>query len=146
MKMAGPWAYTLHDLPELAERWWLHRGKAMVFALHGPMGAGKTTLVQALCKALGVKEMVHSPSFSLVNEYQLPSGEPVYHLDLYRLKDEEEALSAGIEDCLYSGSYCFVEWPEKAAELIPADAVHAWIEVTGPDTRLVKLEYPNGIA
>jgi tRNA threonylcarbamoyladenosine biosynthesis protein TsaE len=146
MKEAGPWTYRLQDLPELAGRWWTHAGKARVFALHGPMGVGKTTLVQALCKALGVREMVNSPTFSLVNEYRLPSGEPVYHLDLYRVRDEEEALSAGMEDCLYSGSYCFVEWPEKAAQMIPVDAVHAWIETTGPETRLVKLEFPNGIA
>jgi tRNA threonylcarbamoyladenosine biosynthesis protein TsaE len=146
MRKAGPWEYRLQDLPELASRWWQHAGKARVFALHGPMGVGKTTLVQALCKALGVWEMVHSPTFSLVNEYRLPSGEPVYHLDLYRIRDEEEALSAGMEDCLYSGSYCFVEWPEKATQIMPVDAVHAWIEAMGPETRLVKLEFPSRIA
>ena len=94
-----------------------------VVALYGEMGAGKTTLVAAMCRALGVQDAVSSPTFGIINEYEDLAGRPVYHIDLYRIKDEEEAVQAGVEECFYSAGYCFVEWPQKAASLIPGDAV-----------------------
>ena len=105
------------------------------------MGAGKTTLVHALCDEKGVKDAVGSPTFSIINEYEWQEeGRPVrlYHIDLYRLKGEAEAMQAGVEDCLYSGHYCLVEWPERAPGLFPDDTLHLYLEVTGPqDRRLV---------
>ena len=110
-----------------------------VFALHGDMGAGKTTLVHAVCSHLNIKDIVSSPTFSIINEYRNGSGGIVYHLDLYRLKDETEAISAGVEDCLYSGNLCFVEWPEKAPGLFPADTVHCYLESAGDNIRKLRI-------
>lgn len=106
-----------------------------VFAFHGEMGAGKTTFIHALSEVLGTKDTIGSPTFSIINQYQIPGDACIYHLDLYRLKDEEEALQAGVEDCFYSGNYCFVEWPEKALSLLPPDAVHLSISALNIDTR-----------
>jgi len=140
------WNFRLDELSSVAGQWWAAAGPARVFALHGPMGAGKTTLVAALCRHLGVQDVVSSPTFSLVNEYRLPDGRAFYHIDLYRVADEEEAVRAGIEDCLFSGDYCIVEWPEKAPGIFPPGTLHAWIEATGPGTRSLKLEETAGIA
>jgi tRNA threonylcarbamoyladenosine biosynthesis protein TsaE len=93
-----------------------------VFLFSGQMGSGKTTLIKQLCKVLGVTDNVNSPTFTLVNEYATSGGEPVYHFDLYRLEKETEALDFGMEDYLCSGHYCFIEWPEKASQLMPTDA------------------------
>ncbi len=140
------WNYRLDELPLVAGQWWETAGPARVFALHGPMGAGKTTLVAALCRHLGIADVVGSPTFSLVNEYRLPDGSAFFHIDLYRLSDEAEAVRAGVEDCLFSGDYCVVEWPEKAPGIFPPGTLHAWLEATGPDTRRLKLEETEGIA
>jgi tRNA threonylcarbamoyladenosine biosynthesis protein TsaE len=90
-----------------------------VILFNGEMGAGKTTLIKEICHALGVHNATSSPTFSLVNEYVSDSGENVYHFDMYRIKKETEALDMGIEEYLYSGSWCFIEWSEKIPNLIP---------------------------
>ena len=90
-----------------------------VFCFYGSMGAGKTTFIQALCEKLNVIDVVNSPSFAIVNEYNTNVGDSVYHFDFYRLKKEEEAFDLGYEDYFYSDSYCFVEWPEKIESLLP---------------------------
>ena len=127
--------YTLETINEAAKQFWQVAGEAKVFALHGNMGAGKTTLVHALCEVRGVKDVVGSPTFSLINEYRDAEGKTIYHLDLYRLESEEEAIRAGVEDCLYSGEICLVEWPEKAAHLFPDDTVQVRIELVDDKTR-----------
>ena len=106
-----------------------------VIALHGEMGAGKTTFVHALCDELGVQNAVSSPTFSIINEYRTAAGKTVYHLDLYRLKSVQEALDAGVEDCFYSGNLCLVEWPEVAPSIFPENTLHVYIEITGNDER-----------
>lgn len=90
-----------------------------VILFNGEMGAGKTTFIKALCRALGINDMTSSPTFSLVNEYVSGSGDTVYHFDVYRLRHETEALDMGIEEYLYSGNFCFIEWAEKIPNLIP---------------------------
>ncbi len=100
-----------------------------IFTLSGPMGSGKTTLIQALCRQLNVMDIVNSPTFSIVNEYLTNSGKSVYHFDLYRLRKAEELMDIGYEDYFYSGDYCFIEWPELAADLIPDENVHLEIKV-----------------
>lgn len=100
-----------------------------IFTLSGPMGSGKTTFIQALCRQLKVVDVVNSPTFSIVNEYLTISGKSVYHFDLYRLRKAEELMDIGYEDYFYSGDYCFIEWPELAADLIPDEGVHLEIKV-----------------
>ncbi len=114
--------------------------KTRVIAFHAEMGAGKTTLVSALLKQLGSADVVGSPTFSIINQYQTSNGQTIYHMDWYRLKDEEEAIEAGVEDALYSGQLCLVEWPERAAGLLPPNALHLAIETTGENQRKLRIE------
>src|SRR5882757_4783965 len=112
--------FSLNNIKEIAGRFWKIAGDANVFALHGEMGAGKTTFIHALCDLKGVKDVVGSPTFSIINEYNYSEKgkeKKIFHIDLYRLRDEEEASRAGVEDCLYSGHTCLLEWPEKAPGL-----------------------------
>ena len=94
-------------------------GNLKIWLLEGEMGAGKTTLAKAICRQLGVSSAVHSPTYSLVNEYEGVDGQLIYHFDFYRIKDESEAMDIGIEEYFDSGNYCLVEWPSKVASLIP---------------------------
>lgn len=130
--------FSLDGIGEAARQFWQAAGEARVFAFHGPMGAGKTTFIHALCDARGVSSTVGSPTFSIINEYAWPGGK-MYHIDLYRLKDEEEAMQAGVEDCLYSGNICLVEWPERAAGLFPDDTVSVHINAIDPQTRVLRI-------
>ncbi|RYY89901.1 MAG: tRNA (adenosine(37)-N6)-threonylcarbamoyltransferase complex ATPase subunit type 1 TsaE [Chitinophagaceae bacterium] len=133
--------YELNELPLLAQRFWQAAGEERVFAFHAPMGAGKTTTIAALCAALGVRAHVSSPTFALINEYAYEAGgkpQRLYHMDLYRLRDSEEAINAGVEDALASGAICFVEWPEKAPELLEG-AVRVEIEVKEDGRREMKI-------
>jgi tRNA threonylcarbamoyladenosine biosynthesis protein TsaE len=94
-----------------------------IFTLSGEMAAGKTTLVTAICKALCYTGKASSPTFSLINEFVLLDNEVIYHIDLYRIKNLQEAIDAGIEDAIYSGNICFIEWPSITPELIPTEAI-----------------------
>ena len=109
---------SLSDLPQAAQFVLAAAADETVFLFYGPMGAGKTTLIKAICEELGITGQVSSPTFSLVNEY-VNDELSVYHFDLYRLKNETEALDFGIEDYLDSGNLCLVEWPEKLGALLP---------------------------
>jgi tRNA threonylcarbamoyladenosine biosynthesis protein TsaE len=107
------------------------------------MGAGKTTIITALCKQKGVKDTISSPTFSIINEYRFRNNgneSLIYHLDLYRLNSMEEIIQAGVEDCIYSGEICFVEWPEKAPEFLNENTVHVFIDLVDSTTRQVKIE------
>jgi len=94
-----------------------------VYAFYGEMGAGKTTFIKAICEILGVKDLVSSPTFSLVNEYHSSKGEKIYHFDFYRINSLSEVYDIGYEDYFYSSSYVFIEWPEKIDGLLPEDIV-----------------------
>ena len=104
-----------------------------IFALYGSMGAGKTTLIKSLCKVLGSQDNVKSPTFSIINEY-LTDEIPIYHFDFYRIKESSEALDIGIYDYFSSGSYCFIEWPEKIEELLPENFVYISLKDNKKDT------------
>ena len=133
----------LDELSQFAARFWKAVNGATVFAFHGPMGAGKTTLITALCSYKGVLEPMSSPTFSIINEYTFFEGDKekvIYHIDLYRLKDFDEVIQAGVEDCINSGHICLVEWPEKAPDLFDERTVHVFIEPESDTARRVKVE------
>jgi tRNA threonylcarbamoyladenosine biosynthesis protein TsaE len=108
-----------------------------VFAFEGELGAGKTTFIKALCAQLGVTETTSSPSFSLVNEYPTQDGKSVYHFDLYRMQSSKEAVDVGMEEYLWSGNYCMIEWSDRAKELLPDTTVWIKLEVDGEIRQLI---------
>ena len=113
--------------------------KYNIFAFHGGMGAGKTTFINALCKALGVEDPTGSPTFAIVNEYQTRQGMPVFHFDFYRIRKIEEVYDMGYEDYLYSGALCFIEWPELVEDLLPADVVAVHLSQQPDGSRAVEM-------
>ncbi|MEI9956429.1 MAG: tRNA (adenosine(37)-N6)-threonylcarbamoyltransferase complex ATPase subunit type 1 TsaE [Ferruginibacter sp.] len=130
--------FKLENIDEAAAKFIAGTAGYTVIAFHGEMGAGKTTFIHAVCEAMGVKENISSPTFAIINQYATAAGKTIYHMDLYRIKDEEEAINAGVEDCLYSGNTCFVEWPEKAPGILPDDTLHVTITMIGDATRKFK--------
>ena len=115
-------------------------GEHTVFAFYGKMGAGKTTFIKSICEELGVKDVITSPTFGIVNEYTAqPDGQTIYHFDFYRIKKLEEVYDMGYEDYFYSGSLCFIEWPELIEELLPDDAVRVNIAEEPDGCRTVTL-------
>lgn len=129
------------ELRPVAANLLAHARGRTIFAFSGELGAGKTTLIQVLCRELGIEDAVTSPTFSIVNEYHLRSEtdppQVVYHLDLYRVKNLEEALDAGLMEYLDSGSICFVEWPQVAEVLLPPDTVSVHLSVTAGGCRKI---------
>jgi len=130
--------FNIKDILPTAQDFWKEAEGKKVFAFHGAMGAGKTTFIHALCDIKKVSSTVGSPTFSLVNEYSYPGG-LIYHIDLYRLNNAEEAIRAGIEDCFYSNHICLVEWPEKALDLLPDHTVHVYLEALDNDIRRLQI-------
>ena len=132
------WIFTLEDIQKIATKFWNVVDNATVLAFYGEMGSGKTTFIHALCDVKKVKDVVGSPTFSIINEYVFDENgteKKIYHIDLYRVKDEEEARLAGVEDCLYSGNICLVEWPAKASSLFPDNTLNIHLETVDPETR-----------
>ncbi|MBL7847148.1 MAG: tRNA (adenosine(37)-N6)-threonylcarbamoyltransferase complex ATPase subunit type 1 TsaE [Cyclobacteriaceae bacterium] len=129
---------SLAGLEQVANELLAHAGKRTVLLFYGEMGSGKTTLIKAIARQLGVKETMSSPTFSIVNEYRA-STTTVYHLDLYRLKNEQELIDIGVEEYFDSGNYCLVEWPEKLGRLLPADTLQ--VRITPIDTSHRRIEY-----
>ena len=130
--------YQLKEIKQAAHKTFeLSNGKK-VWAIHGEMGAGKTTFIHALCENLGVISTIGSPTYSIINEYEGDVG-IIYHMDWFRLKDDEEALQAGVEDSILSGSLCLIEWPEKAVSLLPKNCFHINISVIDEGTRNIAI-------
>lgn len=136
---------TTEALEQAAKQFVDLMGDHTVFAFNGEMGAGKTTFISALAKALGVTDdLASSPSFAIVNEYRSDTtAELIYHFDLYRLKNLEEALEIGIEDYFDSGALCLIEWPDRAADVLPLDTVVVDIKVLPDDSRRLIVEIPD---
>lgn len=130
------YTFDLSHINEAA-KFFLEANPPRVVLFHGEMGAGKTTFIKALCLALGVQSPTSSPTFSLVNEYEAAEG-LVYHFDMYRLKSESEALDFGMDDYLYSGNWCFIEWAEKIPNLIPDEHLVVSLTVTADEKRVLK--------
>lgn len=116
-----------------------HSENKKIWLFFGEMGSGKTTLIKTIARRLGVQETMSSPTFSIVNEYASRTGEKVYHVDLYRLKSEQEIVDIGMEDYFSSGAYCFVEWPEKLGRWMPAEVMQ--VRITPTDKLHRKIEY-----
>ena len=141
------WIFSLDNINNVAKEFWKKINDKTVIAFHGPMGSGKTTFIHALCDVKSVKDVVGSPTFSIINEYEyVPiaigsegTKKILFHIDLYRLKDDKEAMKAGVEDVLFSGNVCLVEWPEKAPGLFPDNTAHVFMEWVDDKTRRLKI-------
>lgn len=130
--------FSLDELQQVAKRIIMEKPKKVIL-FHGVMGIGKTTLIKALAKELGVHDATSSPTFSIVNEYQADNNLMVYHFDMYRLKSEIEALDMGIDDYLYSGNWCFIEWAEKIPNLLPDEYSTIHLSQTADSKRILRL-------
>lgn len=131
--------YNLIDLEEIAKKIIKQAGDKTIWIFEGEMGAGKTTLIKAICKELGVLSAVQSPTFSIVNEYLTANGDTIYHFDFYRLKRESEALDFGIEEYFDSGNICLLEWAKKIESLLPENCYTIQIEVIDENSRNLSL-------
>ena len=127
---------SIDTIREAAREFIEKMGDHKVFAFYGKMGAGKTTFVKAICEELGVNDIITSPTFAIVNEYEAHNAS-IYHFDFYRIKKIEEVYDMGYEDYFYSGGLCFIEWPELIEDLLPEDAVKVTISVNDNDERIV---------
>ena len=136
---------TAEALPQAAQEFASLMGDETVYAFYGEMGAGKTTFIRELCRALGVEEdLAKSPSFSIINEYRSDTtAELIYHFDLYRLESVDEALEIGVEDYFDSGALCLLEWPERIEPLLPDDTVKVTISVNPDDSRTLTIDIPE---
>lgn len=135
--------YTVHntsEIPAVAQQFLEDYGHNKVFAFKGEMGAGKTTFISGLLSAMGILELEGSPTYSLVNVYNSSMFGKVYHFDVYRLKSELEAFDIGIEEMLYSGGICFIEWPEKISNLLPDNTIWVYIRELDDNTRTITIE------
>ena len=127
----------IKHIREAAREFIANIGERRIFAFYGKMGAGKTTFVKAICEELGVEDVVTSPTFAVINEYNIEDGQRIFHFDFYRIKKLEEVYDMGYEDYFYSGALCFIEWPELIEEILPDDAVRVSITEQEDGSRLV---------
>ncbi len=133
-------AYQINELPNIASQIIDFARGIKIWLFEGPMGAGKTTLIKAICAQYGVEGNVASPTYSLVNEYITNKNDTIYHFDFYRLKTELEALDYGIDEYFDSGSLCLCEWPSKIPSLLPVEYILVNLQVSADGTRQIQLE------
>lgn len=134
--------FDLNNIQNVAKNFISFIGKYKILAFSGELGAGKTTLINAICKELGVEEGVTSPTYSIIQEYH-SKNIIIYHMDLYRIKNIEEAIDAGIEDCFQSKDLCLVEWSEKAMLLFPAETVYVSLQTVSNNIRKLVVQLPQ---
>lgn len=134
---------NLQGLEDAATQFLQETGREKIVAFYGEMGAGKTTFIKALCEKMGVVNVVNSPSFAIINEYFTRSGEVIFHIDLYRLKSVTELLDIGYEEYIYGSGYCFIEWPEKAENILPDRLIRVYITRNLDESRLLTIEIPE---
>lgn len=130
---------NIEHLHEAAQQFIDHIGDARIFAFYGNMGAGKTTFIKAVCEALGVQDVINSPTFAIVNEYEAGNGDTIYHFDCYRINKIVEALDMGCTDYFDSGNLCLIEWPENIDSLLPDDTVAVRIKVNDDESRTITI-------
>lgn len=129
---------SLDTIHEAAKDFIKGMGDGKVFAFYGKMGAGKTTFIKALCEVLGVKDVITSPTFAIINEYTDGNDNPIYHFDFYRIKKLEEVYDMGYEDYFYSGNLCLLEWPELVEDVLPENVIKVTIEEQPDGSRLLR--------
>jgi tRNA threonylcarbamoyladenosine biosynthesis protein TsaE len=134
--------FSLNEIENSAKQFIAYLKDKKVVAFSGNLGAGKTTFIKELCNQLGVQENVTSPTFSIINQYTTVNNSTIFHIDLYRVKDEEEAINAGVEESIYSGDVCFIEWPEKLISLLPEDTVNVFMEPVNESKRKLVCKFP----
>ena len=130
----------INNLPSAAEWLLFKANNKKLFAFYGEMGAGKTTLIKAICQQLDSIDIVTSPTFALVNEYHTSDENVLYHFDFYRIENKEEVLDFGLEEYLSFDDYCFMEWPEKIEDLLPEDIVKVFISENTDGSRVIKID------
>lgn len=130
----------INDIDRAAAEFLEKIGDSRLVAFFAPMGSGKTTFTTAICRVLGVTDPVGSPTFAIVNEYMTAAGEPMYHFDFYRINKLSEALDIGLDDYLYSGCLCIMEWPENIEELLPEETLRVEIKVNPDQSRTILWE------
>jgi len=135
--------FTLDDIDNAAKKFVDYSNLYRVFGFSGELGAGKTTFINAVCKQLGVKETVTSPTYAIIQEYYFEKKRIIYHIDLYRIVNIEEAVEAGVEDCLLSNNLCMVEWPGKAILLFPPETVYASLQTVSANSRKLIVQLPQ---
>lgn len=130
---------SVTQLPQAAHKLLDFADQHKIFLFFGDMGSGKTTFIKSICKKIGVNDLVSSPTFSIINEYSSAVG-PVYHFDFYRLKNEAEAFDLGLEEYLYAGNYCFIEWPEKIIGFWPARYISVNLKIINQNVRQFEID------
>jgi tRNA threonylcarbamoyladenosine biosynthesis protein TsaE len=129
----------LNDLEQVAKAIIQLTATNSVFCFYGNLGAGKTTLITSVCRKLKVTDSISSPTYPIINEYSTADGKIIYHIDLYRLKSVEEALNIGIEEYLYSGNSCFIEWPDNFESILPEKHIKIFIRKLEEDIRTIEI-------
>jgi tRNA threonylcarbamoyladenosine biosynthesis protein TsaE len=132
--------YNIENISETAQQFLDSTRGFKKFAFYGDMGAGKTTFIIALCKQLGAVDVINSPTFTIINEYRTSNGSVIYHFDFYRIKSVDELLAIGIEDYFYEDVYSFIEWPEKAENILPQNIVRVHIKEIDKDKRELEID------
>jgi tRNA threonylcarbamoyladenosine biosynthesis protein TsaE len=137
-------AVSVEELGGVAEEFLRRASGRKVWLFSGEMGAGKTTFIKKLCEALGVRDSMSSPTFSIINEYEAGDGARIFHFDFFRIRNQAEALDIGTDEYLDSGNYCFIEWPEKIDGLIPPDHAHVSIQMENESLRTIAISLDDG--
>lgn len=132
--------HSLNDLQHAATQFLEEFGHRKIFAFQAEMGTGKTTFILSLLRAMGIEDAEGSPTYSLVNTYDSPMYGRIYHFDVFRLNSEEEAYDIGIEEMLYGGGYCFIEWPEKIENLLPDNTIWVYIRKNEENDRIISVD------
>ena len=133
--------FTLDDIDDIANKFISHLNNLNIVAVNGNMGAGKTTLIHAICRQMGVTGKMSSPTYSIIQQYKTENNLTINHIDVYRLKDTNEAIQAGVEDAINSGDFCFIEWPEKIADILPLHFINVFIAPANHTKRQLVLKY-----
>jgi len=133
--------FTLDDIDDIANKFISVLNNLNIVAVNGNMGAGKTTFIHAICRQMGVTGKMSSPTYSIIQQYKTENNLIINHIDVYRLKDTNEAIQAGVEDAINSGAFCFIEWPEKIADILPLHFINVFIEPANDTRRKLVLKY-----